>query len=178
MANRIVVLALAIMACACASTREVVSTTTSIEVQRDSVYITHYDTVRIVERDTFRLAQLEQWHERVMTRGLSTLQNPYCVTTAEVDSDGYLHHTLDTKSEASFPVRLVEAERIVRDTIYADTQNSNTSTSNTQTTTTKKVKKSMSWVVKTQIIGFWLLAVGIIIKNRKTIIRVFSGWRI
>ena len=75
-------------------------------------------------------------------------------------------------------MRLVEVERIVRDTIYADTQNSNTSTSNTQTTTTKKVKKPMSWVVKTQIIGFWLLAAGIIIKNRKTIIRVFSGWRI
>lgn len=178
MANRIVVLALAIMACACASTRDVVSTTTSTEMQRDSVYIIHYDTIRIVERDTFRLAQLEQWHDMVMTRGLSTLQNPYCTTTAEVDSEGYLRHTLDTKSEASFPVRIVEVERIVRDTISINTQSSNTTTNSTQSTLTKKVKKPMPWVVKTQIIGFWLLVAGIIIKNRKTIIRVFSGWRI
>lgn len=176
--NKVIAVALAIVACACISTKEAVSTATSIEVQRDSVYITHYDTVRIVERDTFRLTQLEQWHDRVMTRGMSTLQNPYCVTTAEVDAEGYLRHTLDTKSEASFPVRLVEAERIVRDTIYADTQSSSTSTSNTLTTTTKKVNKPMSWLVKTQIIGFWLLVAVIIIKNRKTIIRVFSGWRI
>ena len=178
MANKLIAVALAIMACACASTKEVVSTTTSTDVQRDSIYIAHYDTIRIVERDTFRLAQLEQWHDRVMTRGLSTLQNPYCITTAEVDSDGYLRHTLDTKSEASFPVRIVEVERIASDSMYANTQSSNTSTSNTQTTTTKKVKKPMSWFVKTQIIGFWLLVAGIIIKNRKTIIRVFSGWRI
>ena len=178
MANKVIAVALAIFACACASTKEVVSTTTSADVQRDSIYITHYDTIRIVERDTFRLAQLEQWHDRVMTRGLSTLQNPYCTTTAEVDSDGYLRHTLDTKSEASFPVRIVEVERIVRDTISINTQSSNTTTNSTQSTLIKKVKKPMSWIVKTQIIGFWLLVAGIIIKNRKTIIRVFSGWRI
>ena len=178
MVNRIIVIALAIMVCACVSTREVVSTTTSAEMQRDSIYITHYDTIRIVERDTFRLAQLEQWHERVMARGLSALQNPYCTTTAEVDSAGYLHHTLDTRSEASFPVRIVEVERIVRDTISINTQSSNATTNSAQSTLTKKVKKPMSWVVKTQIIGFWLLVAGIIIKNRKTIIRVFSGWRI
>lgn len=178
MANKLIAVALAIFACACASTKEVVSTAISTDVQRDSIYIAHYDTIRIVERDTFRLAQLEQWHERVMTRGMSTLKNPYCITTAEVDSDGYLRHTLDTRSEASFPVRIVEVERIVRDTISANEQSNSTSTSRVQNTLTKKVKKPMSWFVKTQIIGFWLLIAVIIIKHRKTIIRVFSGWRI
>lgn len=178
MGNRIVIILLAIVVCACSSTKEVVSTTTSTDVQRDSIYITHHDTIRIVERDTFRLAQLEQWHERVMTRGVSTLQNPYCITTAEVDDDGYLRHTLDTKSEASFPVRIVEVERIVHDTIYANTQSNNTSTNSSQTTATKKVKKPMSWFVKTQIIGFWLFVAFTIFKHRKIIIRMFTGWRI
>ena len=177
-ASRSIAVALAIVACACSTTKEVVSTTTSSDVQRDSVYITHYDTLRIVERDTFRLQQLEQWHERVMARGLSTLQNPYCVTTAEVDAEGYLRHSLDTRSEASFPVRMIEVERIVRDTIFMQNESESTVNNSTQSVITKKVKKPLSWFVKTQIIALWVIVAVIIIKNWRTIVRVFSGWRI
>lgn len=173
-----IVLAVALLA-ACCPCREV-STSTSAEsvTRRDSVYIAHYDTVRIVERDTMRLAQLEQWHERVMARGESFLENAYCTSRASMGEDGWLTHTLDTKREAMLPVREVESERVIRDTVYIERESAN-ATSNTQATTViKRVKKPLSLFVKTQIIALWVIVACIVIKHRKVIIRVFSGWRI
>ena len=174
MVKRCLIIALMVL-CACAPCKEVVSTSTSV-VQRDSIYITHYDTIRVVERDTLRLMQLQQWHDRVMSRGKSTLANPYCTSTAEVLADGYLEHTLDTRREALLPVRLVEVERVVRDTIFINTSNEASTTE--ASVVIKRVNKPLSWWAKTQIITLWVLVVIIVVKHRKTIIRAFSGWRI
>lgn len=139
---------------------------------RDSTKIVHIDTMRVVVRDTIIMQKLKQSSERIETYAQhSTLSNDYCISTAEIEADGLLRHTLRTKDSAMLPARAVEAERIVRDTIYHNTSEG------AERVTTRQVKKPLSWVVKTHIIGFWVMVVGIFIRHRKKIIRVFAGWR-
>ena len=139
---------------------------------RDSTTIVRYDTTRVVVRDTIIVQELEQSSERIETYAQhSTLSNDYCISTADIEADGVLRHTLRTKDSAMLPARVVEVERIVRDTIYHNTSES------AERVNTRQVKKPLSWVVKTHIIGFWVMAVGIFIRHRKKIIRVFAGWR-
>lgn len=172
-------LVLAVGLAACGPCRHTSTSTSTSVSERDTVYVSHYDTVRIVERDSLLLARLEQYHDKVVTYAQhSELSNAYCTSIADIGEDGRLSHTLDTRDSALIPARIVEVERIERDTFYSNTQSSSTSSSTSQSILTKKVKKPLSWFVRAQIIGFWLLAAGIIIRHRKKIIRVFSGWRI
>ena len=76
-----------------------------------------------------------------------------------------------TKDSAMLPARVVEVERIVRDTIYRGR------IENTEHAEVKQTKKPLSRFVKAQIIGFWVLLAISIIRLRKTLIRLFSGWR-
>ena len=157
-------------AVACCPCREVGVTDTAF--LRDSTTIVRYDTTKVVVRDTIIVQRLEQSSERIETYAQhSTLSNDYCISTADIEADGLLRHTLRTKDSAMLPARVVEAERIVRDTIYHNTSES------AESTITRQVKKPLSWVVKTHIIGFWVMAAGIFIRHRKKIIRVFAGWR-
>lgn len=138
----------------------------------DSTKIVHIDTMRVEVRDTIIVQRLEQSSERIETYAQhSTLSNDYCTSTADIEADGLLRHSLRTKDSAMLPARVVEVERIVRDTIYRNTSES------AERVVTRQVKKPLSWVVKTHIIGFWVMAVGIYIRHRKKIIRVFAGWR-
>lgn len=157
----------------CCPCREVgVTTATSM---RDSAYTSHHDVLRIIRIDTLRMVRLLQSHDNVETnRRKSYLENDYCTSTAEVDNEGLLTHTLDTKDSAAMPIPKEVDERIIHDTVYVATAQQSTSA----TTATKRVKKPLGWFAQTQIVGFWLLLTLIIIKNRKTIIRLFTGWRI
>lgn len=138
----------------------------------DSTKIVHIDTMRVQVRDTIIVQRLDQSDERIETyRQSSLLSNKYCITTAVIEGDGKLLHHLYTRDSAMLPARVVEVERIVRDTIYHNTSES------AERVVTRQVKKPLSWVVKTHIIGFWVMAVGIYIRHRKKIIRVFAGWR-
>lgn len=138
----------------------------------DSTKIVHIDTMRVEVRDTIIVQRLEQSSERIETYAQhSTLSNDYCTSTADIEADGLLRHSLRTKDSAMLPARVVEVERIVRDTIYRNTSES------AERVVTRQVKKPLSWVVKTHIIGFWVMVVGIYIRHRKKIIRVFAGWR-
>lgn len=166
----IVVLVGFLLAVACCPCREVGATDTAF--LRDSTIYVRYDTTKVVVRDTIIVQRLEQSNERIETYAQhSTLSNDYCITTADIEADGLLRHSLRTKDSAMLPARVVEAERIVRDTIYHNTSES------AESTITRQVKKPLSWVVKTHIIGFWVMAAGIFIRHRKKIIRVFAGWR-
>lgn len=148
--------------------------TTIVEVQRDSVYITHYDTLRVVERDTMWMQRIEQSHDRVMTKAdTSYLENAYCESTASVDTLGILTHTLDTKEYAMLPVRYIERERVVRDTIYHYKDSTNTTERNeTIITEVKKVAwydKALRWV------SLGLLCV-VLWQNRKLFIKFLKLW--
>lgn len=157
----------------CCPCREVgVTTTTSM---RDSAYISHHDMLRVIRVDTLRMVHLSQSHDNVETyRRKSYLENDYCTSTAEVDDEGLLTHTLDTKDSAAMHIPKEEVGRIIHDTVYVATSQQSTSA----TTAIKRGKKPLGLFAKTQIVGFWLLVTYIIIKNRKTIIRLFTGWRI
>lgn len=157
-------------AVACCPCREVGVTDTAFFA--DSTKIVHIDTMRVVVRDTIIVQKLEQSSERIETYAQhSTLSNDYCTSTADIEADGLLRHSLRTKDSAMLPARVVEVERIVRDTIYHNTSES------AERVITRQVKKPLSWVIKTHIIGFWVMAAGIFIRHRKKIIRVFAGWR-
>lgn len=157
-------------AVACCPCREVGVTDTAFLA--DSTKIVHIDTTRVVVRDTIIVQRLDQSNERIDTYAQhSTLSNDYCISTADIEADGLLRHSLRTKDSAMLPARVVEVERIVRDTIYHNTSES------AERVITRQVKKPLSWVVKTHIIGFWVMVAGIFIRHRKKIIRVFTGWR-
>lgn len=157
-------------AAACCPCREVGASDTAF--LRDSTIFVRYDTTRVTVRDTIIVQRLEQSAERIETYAQhSTLSNDYCISTAGIEVDGLLRHSLRTKDSAMLPARVVEVERIVRDTIYHNTSES------AERVITRQVKKPLSWVVKTHIIGFWVMAIGIYIRHRKKIIRVFAGWR-
>ena len=166
----IVVLVSLVGAVACCPCREVGVTDTAFS--RDTTIFVRYDTTKVVVRDTIIVQRLEQSSDSIETyKQHSTLSNNYCISTAEIEADGLLHHTLTTKDSAMLPARVVEVERIVRDTIFRDR------VEYAERVITKEVKKPLSRFVKAHIIGFWALVAIIIIKNRRVIIRLFSGWR-
>ncbi len=155
---------------ACCPCRSVGATETVFSA--DTAKVIHIDTMRVVVRDTTIVQRLEQSSERIETYAQhSTLSNDYCTSTAGIEADGLLRHSLRTKDSAMLPARVVEVERIVRDTIYHNTSES------AERVITRQVKKPLTWVIKTHIIGFWVMAAGIFIRHRKKIIRVFAGWR-
>ena len=158
-------------AAACCPCRNVGVTDTAF--LRDSTIYVRYDTTKVVIRDTIIVQRLEQSSERIETyKQSSLLSNKYCITTAVIEDDGRLHHSLTTKDSAMLPARVVTVERIVRDTIYRER------VENTEHAEIKQVKKPLTKFVKAQIIGFWVLLAVTIIRLRRTLIRVFSGWRI
>lgn len=152
-------------AVACCPCRKA-GTTTIVEVQRDSVYITHYDTLRVVERDTMWMERLEQSHDRVTIKASSSyLDNDYCITTAEVDEEGRLTHTLDTRDSAMLPVRTIYRDRIVRDTVIRLKDRLDTKAE----IEVREVRVT-TWWQRTQIVALWLLLGALAIRYRKEIL--------
>lgn len=170
-----------VLAAACCPCRNAGVTHSVNEVGRlrDSVYVHHYDTIRVVERDTLRLAPINQWHESVSLKAShSYLENEYCTTTASVSELGILTHRLDTRPSAMLPVRLVEISKVERDSAYISQASEVESTTASSQIIERKVKKPLSWFVKTQIAGFWIFVAIALIKYGKVIIQFVSGWRI
>lgn len=162
----IVVLSLVVAVACCPCRKAGTSTIVDKEV-RDSIYINHYDTLRIVERDTMWLERIEQSHDRVMVKASrSYLENAYCTSSADVSEEGILTHTLDTRDSALLPVRTIYRERVVRDTVYRNKSNKDTSTS---TEVQEHVVREMTWWGKTQIIALWVLLAILAIRYRKEI---------
>lgn len=140
---------------------------------RDSVYIVHYDTIRIERSDTLWLERLEQSHDQITTYAQhSELSNAYCISTANITADGALAHTLDTRDSAMLPVRIIDIERIVRDTIFRD------KVEVAERTSVKYVPKPKTLWHHTKdamLIGLAVLAAW---QNRKTILSIIRLWRI
>ena len=175
--KRIIYIVVCVAAVACCPCRKIGATASvDIEHVRDSVYVHHIDTLRVVERDTLYLAPINQWHNSVtLASSYSFLENEYCTSRASIDSMGILTHTLDTRDSATLPVRIRELYNFVADSVA--TSNEATSQSASTTTIERRVKH-ITWWQRTQIVGFWLLAAAIVVKYRKVIIKLFTGWRI
>lgn len=175
--KRLIYIVVCVAAVACCPCRKIGATASvDIEHVRDSVYVQHVDTLRVVERDTLYLAPINQWHNSViLTSSYSFLENEYCTSRASIDSMGILTHTLDTRDSATLPVRIREVYKLVVDSVT--TSNEATAQSASTTTIERRVKH-ITWWQRTQIVGFWLLAAAIVVKYRKVIIKLFTGWRI
>ena len=169
----IVVLSL-VGAVACCPCRKAGATTIVDKELRDSIYINHYDTMRIVERDTMWLERIEQSHDRVMVKASrSYLENAYCTSSADVSEEGILTHTLDTRDSALLPVRVIYRDRVVRDTIFRYRNKTNVSESNN--TIIKEVKK-VAWYDKAlRWVSLGLLCV-VLWQNRKLFIKFLKLW--
>lgn len=141
-------------------------------IERDSTYVVRYDTVHIVERETIALRPLLPSHDHIITREqFSRLDNAYCVSTAEIDTEGLLRHSLDTKDSALMPVRTVRVEHIVRDTVVR------WRTKNRTEVKVKEVVRSAWYDRFIRVACVGLLAV-VLIQNRKWIGKLIGLCRI
>lgn len=175
--NRLIYIVVCVAAVACCPCRKIGATASvDIEHVRDSVYVHHVDTLRVVERDTLYLAPINQWHNSVtLAASYSFLENEYCTSSASVDSVGVLTHTLDTRDSATLPVRIREVYKFVADSVATSSEATAQSAS---TTTIERRVKHITWWQRTQIVALWVLVTAIVIKYRKVIIKVILGWRI
>lgn len=175
--RQFIYIAVCVAAVACCPCRKIGATASvDIEHVRDSVYVQHIDTLRVVERDTLYLAPINQWHNSVtLASSYSFLENEYCTSRASIDSMGILTHTLDTRDSATLPVRIREVYQFVADSVA--TSNEATAQSASTTTIERRVKH-ITWWQRTQIVGFWLLVAALVVKYRKVILKVITGWRI
>jgi hypothetical protein len=105
----------------------------------------------------------------------SFLENEYCTSSASVDSVGVLTHALDTRDSVTMPVRIREVYKLVVDSVYVS---KDAEAQSTQVTTIEHRVKHITWWQRTQIVALWVLVAVIVIKYRKIIIKVISGWRI
>lgn len=172
-----IVVCVAAVACCPCRKAGVTQSVSEVERVRDSVYVYHYDTLRVVERDTLRHTPINQWHESVSLKAShSYLENEYCTTTASVSELGILTHRLDTRDSATLPVRLVEVRKVERDTIYMSLATASESSSEIERIVERKAP--LSWFVKAQIAGFWIFVAIALVKCGKVIIKYVSGLRI
>lgn len=140
--------------------------------QADTAYVAHHDVVRIIVRDTVRMQPLAPSHDKVVTKALhSELSNAYCVSIADIDGEGYLTHTLDTRDSAMLPVREMTRDSIIRDTLIRYRTRVETRV--------KEVRvKVVPWWVKPLGIIAAALAVIVLWQNRRRIITLIRLWRI
>lgn len=167
----LIIVILAMLSGACCPCRHAVGEDTRIE--RDSVYITRYDSLIVARRDTMWLGRLEQSNESVETYAQhSQLSNAYCISTADVGDDGRLSHRLYTRDSAMLPARVAEVEHIVRDTVFRDRETCS------ERVVVKQVPRPKTWWSTTKDILLVGLAVLSLWQNRKIILAIIRLWRI
>lgn len=101
-------------------------------------------------KDTVRIEIPAQTAERTTEDSVSELENDYATSKARINPDGTLYHDLKTKpqdipKEVETPVQVKDS--IVYRYKYKDKVQ------------TVEVERELTWWQKTQIYGFWLLAV-------------------
>lgn len=139
-------------------------------IERDSIYVVRHDTVVVVERETIALRPLMPSHDHIITQEqYSQLDNAYCVSTAEIDTEGLLRHTLDTKDSALMPVRVQRVEHIVRDTVVR------WRTKNRIEAKVKEVVRSAWYDKALRWVSLGLFAI-VIWQNRKLFIKFLKLW--
>lgn len=163
MKNLLYIIIVALILTGCGAIR--VATSSDIqEVKNDSVRIEYREKIVFVP-DTVFVEIPAQTAERTTLDSLSHLENEYAESDARINQDGSLFHDLKTKpqtkplptkKEIQYRDSIVYKDRIVEVKI--------------RETETVEVEKKLSWFQKTQIIGFWLMIVVALIKNRRNLL--------
>lgn len=143
--------------CGCASNRRLIE---SVH-QQDSVMVEVHTKTEYI-KDTVYLEIPAQTAERTTSDSTSHLENDYAASNARINPDGTLYHDLNTKPqkkpfETETPVERKDSivykykDRTVYETIEVE------------------VERELSWWEKTQMYGFWVAFVFLIITYRKVI---------
>lgn len=134
------------------STTQQQQDSTRVKVLKETVYV----------RDTLWFAIPAQTAERTTRDSTSHLENDYATSDARINPDGSLYHDLNTKPQekpVEFDKPIERNDSIVykyKDrTVYE--------------TVEVEVEKELSWWQKTQMYGFWVALVIIVIAYRKGI---------
>lgn len=117
-------------------------------------------TETILVPDTVYIEIPAQKSERTTTKKESHLENDYATSDARINNDGTLFHNLMTKQQkkAVETNKIVEKQdSIVYRAVYKDK------------IVTKEVEKDLSWWQRTQIYGFWIAIILLIITYRESI---------
>lgn len=145
----------------CAAPRQALTQTNE---KQDSVHVEYREKIIYVP-DTVYLEIPAQTAERTTQDSTSHLENDFAESDARINADGTLYHDLKTKPQKK-PIP-TEREIIERDSTTFH-EHSNTETE--QVIKEVEVEKPLSWFQKTQIIGFWLVVVVVLIRNRRKLL--------
>ena len=139
--------------------------------QRDSVYVSARDTVRIVVWDSMTRRPLPT--ERSETERVQAIATSSTATASRrrVDTAGVLSHTLCTRDSALLPMRVVYRDRTHTDTVYLDRWRDR---DRTQTVDRVVERRYVSWWQRVQIAGFWVLLAALAWRNRRRLIGAFG----
>lgn len=139
----------------CATHRDsVTQTEQKVEYKERIVYVP----------DTVYIEIPAQQAERTTPDSVSKLENDYAKSEARINADGTLFHNLLTKPQkkpavVQKPVKT--KERLVYKNRYITKAN------------TQYIEKELSWWQQTQIYGFWVTIIILIIIYRKKILQTF-----
>ena len=116
-------------------------------ISKDSVRVeTHY--VEVIKRDTIFIEIPYQSAHRETRDTISHLETKYALSDAKIDSDGILHHTLESKN-VPIPVP-TDTKTIIKDTtIYVDR--------NIYLKDVEYVERDLTDWQKWQMRSFWIL---------------------
>ena len=148
----------------CATQRDSVTQTE----QKDSVRVEYKESIVYVP-DTVYVEIPAQQAERTTPDSVSKLENDYAKSEARINADGTLYHNLLAKPQKK-PVVVQKPvktkERLVYKNRYITKNNP------------KYIEKELSWWQQTQIYGFWVAIIVVLIIYRKKIfqavVRLFS----
>lgn len=143
----------------CRSSKSLITQTQ--EYKGDSVRVEYREHTVFVP-DTVFIEIPAQKAERTTKDSISHLENDYASSDAQVNSDGTLTHTLNSKPQ----VKPVPKKRPVE---YRDSIVYKERINNKNNTVTEYVEHKRSWWEQTQIYGFWAAIIIVAIAYRKKI---------
>lgn len=136
--------------------------------QQDSVRIEFRERIVYVP-DTVFIEIPAQTAERTTSDSTSHLENDYAESDARINPDGTLFHSLNTKPQ----VKPVPTERPIE---YRDSVVYRYRIKKETVTETEYIEKNLSWWEKTQIYGFYILIVLLVVLYRKPIWRFLRNF--
>lgn len=145
----------------CATHRDSVTQTE----QKDNVRVEYKERIVYVP-DTVYIEIPAQQAERTTPDSVSKLENDYAKSEARINADGTLYHNLVLKPQKK-PVEVQNKVVTKQNSTYKESKNKK------QVTKTKYIEKELSWWQQTQIYGFWVTIIILIIIYRKKILQTF-----
>lgn len=131
--------------------------------QKDNVRVEYKERIVYVP-DTVNVEIPAQQAERTTPDSVSKLENDYAKSEARINADGTLYHNLLTKPQKK-PVVVQKPVKTKERLVYKNRYITKTNP--------KYIEKELSWWQQTQIYGFWVTIIILIIIYRKKILQTF-----